>query len=70
MNPTTEVPSWAMAMVRNYRNAASIPEEITDLSIFRALKTGDIELFNEESDKLLMLRVELGLSVVGFEPEE
>ena len=57
----SEVPSWATAMVDNFRRAASVPPEITNLEIFQVVEDQDLCLLDSEEDKMDILRSELGL---------
>lgn len=43
-----EVPSWATAMVSNFRKGAGISSEISDVTIFNIIETEELCLLDEE----------------------
>ena len=55
------VPSYATAMVSNYRRQANIPATIADEDIFKAMQKVEPWLIDEEEDQNYFLRQELGL---------
>lgn len=55
------IPSWAGSLVGNFRRDADIPAEISDLLIFVAIEANGICTFNEEADKIAVLRAAFAL---------
>jgi len=56
MKTFKEVPSWATAMVRNFRDNANLPESITDLQIFTVVENEDLCLIDSPEDQIDILR--------------
>jgi hypothetical protein len=51
-----EVPSWATAMVSNFRRGARIPKEISDVEIFNTVETEEICMLDTEEEQYEALR--------------
>jgi hypothetical protein len=58
-----DTPPWATSMVRNFRHDAKIPAEINDVTLFVAIESNRITVFNPE-DQVDALRHCLGLKQV------
>ncbi len=56
-----KVPSWGGSLVSNFRHAARIPKEISDLLVFVAIEEARVCTYDEEADKIGALRDALGL---------
>ena len=56
------VPSWATAMVRNWRSKATLPDSISDWEIYRVVKDEQISVLdNTEEEKVEILRECVGV---------
>lgn len=51
-----EVPSWATAMVANYRRGAGIPPEVSDVTIFNIIEMEELCLLDSEEEQYEALR--------------
>ncbi len=54
-----EVPSWATAMVSNFRRGAGIPKEISDVMIFNIIEIEELCLLDTEEEQYEALRAYL-----------
>ena len=51
------VPSWATAMVRNWRSQANLPDSISDWEIYRVIEDEQLSVLdNTEEEKIEILR--------------